>query len=229
MTMRPLPALLLSTLALAACAPDRPGPEPRAAARDSAAAPPPAPAHAPARWRSAPAEGVALRGGDTVVVETGPHTVLWPAGQGPLAPPYTVRVRMRKLHGRLAEGYGIVFGGRSLEGPEAGQAYTYFMVRGDGSWLIKRRAGPDAPVVRPWSASPAIRRDVDGEGRPNQLEVRVGEREAEFRVNGTEVARVPAAELDVRGVPGLRVAHGVQLAFSGFEAAPGAGAAEDSP
>src|SRR5438093_6582692 len=35
--------------------------------------------------------------------------------------------------------YGLVFGGSALEG--ANQAYTYFLVAQDGTWLIKKRAG----------------------------------------------------------------------------------------
>src|SRR5881394_1828071 len=35
--------------------------------------------------------------------------------------------------------YGIVFGGSDLDKPT--QAYTYFLVAQDGSWLIKKREG----------------------------------------------------------------------------------------
>jgi hypothetical protein len=38
-----------------------------------------------------------------------------------------------------AEGYGLFFGGKSLEGKD--QQYTYFLIRQDGSYLIKRRGG----------------------------------------------------------------------------------------
>lgn len=216
--------LLLAVLGLAACGQDTPAPgaqEPVVppAARDTVSS---------VGWASTPGQGVTLTGGDTLLVETGPHVVLRPAGQAALQPPYTVRASMQKLHGRLHEGYGIVFGGEALDGPESGQRYSYFLVRGDGSYLIKRRAGAETPVVRPWTTHPAIRRDpAEGEGgRPNTLEVRVGEAEVAFLANGEEVARVPAAELDTRGIPGVRVAHDVRLALTGFEAAPGAGPAD---
>lgn len=220
-------AIPLALLVLAACG--DPG-EPRLAtgdpAVDSALRPgatvtPGAPATAGVAWRSNPAEGVALTPGTPTVVETGPHTLLWQEGAADLAPPYTIHAEMRKRAGRLHEGYGIVFGGSGLEGPEPAQAYSYFLVRGDGSFLIKRRDGAATPVVRDWTRHPRITRDAGGEGRPNALEVRVGADTTVFAVNGAEVARVPSAELRVTGRAGLRIAHEVVVEVAGF----GAGAA----
>ncbi|HEX2093800.1 MAG TPA: hypothetical protein VHG28_15465 [Longimicrobiaceae bacterium] len=213
-----LPILLLTAAALGGCGPDHARPRTPGAGQEPEAA---VPAPGSPQWRSSPTEGVTLSGGDTLLVETGPHVVLWPEGAAPVAPPYTVRAGMRKLHGRLQEGYGIVFGGRSLGEPETQQRYSYFLVRGDGSYLIKRRIGAETPQVRPWTAHTAVRRDTDEGGRPNELEVRVGEREVAFVVNGAEVARVPAAELDTRGVPGVRAAHGIQLVVTGFAVVAG--------
>jgi hypothetical protein len=160
--------------------------------------------------------------GDSLVVVTGPHTILWPAAAQALEPPYTVRATFEKRHGRLHEGYGILFGGSGLEGPEAGQVYSYFLVRGDGSYLVKRRQGAETPVVRDWTQQAALNRDREETGRPNELEVRVDTAEVAFRVNGTEVARVPAGELSVRGLAGIRTAHEVSLVVRGFRAEPGA-------
>jgi hypothetical protein len=170
-----------------------------------------------------PAAGARLTvAGDSLVVETGLHTILWPVGGRELAPPYTVRAVFEKRHGRLHEGYGILFGGSGLEGPEAGQVYSYFLVRGDGSYLVKRRQGLETPVVRDWTEQAALHRDREETGRPNELEVRVTDADVAFRVNGTEVARVPAAELSVRGLAGVRTPHEVSLVVRGFRAEPGA-------
>ena len=154
-------------------------------------------------------------------IETGPHSVLWPAGAAELAPPYSVRASLRKRAGRLHEGYGLIFGGTQLDGAEAEQRYSYFLVRGDGSYLIKRRDGAQLPVVRDWTRHPDIARDANGEGRPNDLEVRVGMDSVTFLVNGGTVATVPAADLSVRGRAGLRVSHDVLLEAQGFTAEPG--------
>jgi hypothetical protein len=177
----------------------------------------------PTGWKTNPTAGPTLGGSvDSVVIETGPHTILWPAGEQELAPPYTIRATFEKKRGRLHEGYGILFGGSGLDGAEAGQVYSYFLVRGDGSFLVKRRQGAETPVVRDWTQHPVIRRDVDEIGQPNQLEVAVSDTVAVFRVNGTEVARVPAADLSVRGVAGVRAAHECLIVVTRFRAEPGA-------
>ena len=222
MTLRPLrPAALAAAtlvLALGACRADD-APAARRPVADGAVARP----AASAAWRINPSAGVDVaEAGESVVVETGPHTILWPTAGQELAPPYTVRAVFEKRHGRLHEGYGILFGGSGLEGPEAGQVYSYFLVRGDGSFLVKRRQGAETPVVRDWTQHATLHRDGEEAGRPNELEVRVGEADVAFLVNGTEVARVPAAELSLRGRAGVRTPHEVSLVVRGFRAEPGA-------
>jgi hypothetical protein len=218
MTRHTLP---LALLLAAACGAGNDG---RAAEPDSA--PPAAPAAAsPAAagpaWRSNPASGIAVTVGEVTSIETGPHALLWPEGAAELAPPYSVRASLRKRAGRLHEGYGLIFGGTSLEAPEAEQRYSYFLVRGDGSFLIKRRDGAQTPVVRDWTRHPDVARDANGEGRPNDLEVRVLTDSVTFLVNGGTVATVPASELRVAGRAGLRVSHDVLLEAQGFAAEAG--------
>lgn len=218
MTRSAFAAGLACLAALAACRGDNGAPGQPPAGSNVA----PLVSSSAAAWRTNPAGGLSLSGGpDSVVIETGPHTILWPSGQQELAPPYTVRATFEKRRGRLHEGYGVLFGGSGLEGPEQGQVYSYFLVRGDGSFLVKRRQGAETPVVRDWTQHPSIRRDVDETGRPNQLEVAVSDTVAVFRVNGAEVARVPTAELSVRGVAGVRGAHECLLVVRGFSAEPG--------
>jgi hypothetical protein len=223
---RPL-ALLLFAAAACGDAGDRPETDLSvvdSALRPGTAVPAGQPAAPSAAWRTNPADGVTLTPGTPTVVETGPHALLWQEGAPELAPPYVIRAEMRKRAGRLHEGYGIVFGGTALEGEEAAQAYSYFLVRGDGSFLVKRRAGAETPVVRDWTRHPRIYRDADGTGRSNVMEVRVGADSAAFLVNGAEVARVPAAEVGGAGRAGLRIAHDMVVEVLGYSA----GAAADS-
>ena len=181
----------------------------------------PAPITPAPAWRKNPDSGATLAQGEATTIETGPHTILWPAEAAELAPPYSVRASLRKRAGRLHEGYGLMFGGQNLDGGEAEQRYSYFLVRGDGSFLIKRRDGAQTPVVRDWTRHPDIARDANGQGRHNDLEVRVGVDSVTFLVNGGPVATVPASELAVRGRAGLRISHDVLVEAQGFAAEPG--------
>ena len=207
--------VVVGLVALAACGPDRNGTDD--AVGGSAAA-----GETPARaWRSSPGSGVRLEAGEPIRVETGPHTLLFPADNAPVAPPYTVSATLHKERGRLHEGFGIVFGGQSLDAPEEQQQYSYFLLRGDGSFLIKRRDGASTTVVRDWTRHPAIPRDTEEGGQPAQVAVHVGPTEVQFEVNGKQVATVPAAELLTRGAAGIRVAHDVQLSVANFSVTPG--------
>lgn len=226
-TPRPtLPVLALALLA--ACGGDAPRQDgdaapgsPDAPPASTADAPAPPPAPDPGAWKTS-AQGVDLRAdGDAVNIQTGPHAVVWRDDAPELQPPYTVIATLEKKSGRMHEGIGLIFGARQTDGPEETHRYAYFLTRGDGSFLIKKREGAETPVLKDWTTHPAIQRDADGAGRPNELEVRAGTDVVVFLVNGTEVARLPAAEFQLGGRAGLRVAHDVQLAASGFRVRPG--------
>jgi len=113
------------------------------------------------------------------------------------------------------EGLGLIFGGADLQG--ANQHYSYFLVRADGKYNIIRRMGDTtASVTGGWMDSAAIvaaRGDADV---TNTLEVQVMGDMVHFRVNGTEVTTVPAADLDVHGIAGLRINHNLNVHVTGW-------------
>jgi hypothetical protein len=114
------------------------------------------------------------------------------------------------------EAYGLFIGGADLDG--AAQKYTYFIVRQDGKYMIKRRAGADTPTVVDWTDSPAIKK-ADSSGKmSNTLAVEVGKDKVRFLVNGTEVTSVDASKVDTAGIAGLRVNHNLNLHVEGFAA-----------
>lgn len=119
------------------------------------------------------------------------------------------------------EAFGLFFGGSDLEA--AGQAYSYFLIRDGGEYIVKARSGTTAPTLLPWTPHDAIRawedRDEDVSVR-NVLAIEAGEDTVRFFVNGDEVADLPRADLSVDGIFGFRVNHGLDLHISKLEATP---------
>jgi hypothetical protein len=102
--------------------------------------------------------------------------------------------------------YGLTFGGSNLEGPN--QAYVYFLIAQDGSFLVKRRAG-DAKTDDVVAKTPhaAIKKPEANGKSINVLEVRVLADKVDYAVNGTVVGSSPKAGLTTDGIWGIRVNH----------------------
>ena len=101
--------------------------------------------------------------------------------------------------------YGLFFGGSDLAGP--GQQYSYFVIRENGQFLIRKRVGGDTPNVVGWTGHDAINK-LNAQGRAtNTLTVEMGSDQVRFLVNGTEVSTQPRSAVDTDGVTGLRVNH----------------------
>jgi hypothetical protein len=112
--------------------------------------------------------------------------------------------------------YGLVFGGSALEG--ADQAYLYFVVAQDGTWLLKSRAGAATPIVAPKTPNDAVKKpDASGQS-VNALEVRVGADKVDFVVNGVVVHSEPktGAMAKTDGIYGIRVNHLLEVQVDGF-------------
>lgn len=111
--------------------------------------------------------------------------------------------------------YGIIFGGSDLD--NAKQAYTYFLVAQDGSWLIKKREGDaNTSNVAPKTMNAAVKKPGSDGTSTNALEVRVGADKVDFVVNGTVVHSMPKAGLKTDGVYGIRVNHLLEVQIDGF-------------
>jgi hypothetical protein len=112
--------------------------------------------------------------------------------------------------------YGLVFGGSDLEG--AKEAYTYFLVAQDGTWLVKRRNGEAATDVLPKTPNAAVKKPgADGKST-NALEVRVGADKIDYVVNGTVVGSSPKSGIKTDGIYGIRVNHLLEVHIDGLSA-----------
>jgi hypothetical protein len=112
--------------------------------------------------------------------------------------------------------YGLVFGGSALEG--ADQAYLYFVVAQDGTWLLKSRNGAATPIVAPKTPNDAVKKpDTSGQS-VNVLEVRVGSDKVDFVVNGVVVHSEPktGAMAKTDGIYGIRINHMLEVQVDGF-------------
>lgn len=154
-------------------------------------------------------------------VTTGPAAIFWNPATTASG---EFRVEMEVFlfdPGARREAFGLFFGGRDLEGDA--QAYTYFLIRNGGQYIVKRREGRADPTIRPWASHDAILSYSDrgdDSSVKNVLAVECGAETVRFLVNGEEVAALPRSEVRVDGVVGLRVNHELNLHVSKLEVGP---------
>jgi hypothetical protein len=112
--------------------------------------------------------------------------------------------------------YGLVFGGSNLDGGQ--EAYTYFVVAQNGTWLIKKRDGSSAPTLAPKTPNDAVKKPDNTGKSTNALEVRVGADKVDFVVNGTVVhSEAKAGDFaKTDGIFGVRVNHLLEVQVDGL-------------
>lgn len=209
--MRILPAMLLAAVAAAA---------PLAAQddKDRAVA---GGGTLPAGWTARTDGGESLANVKFVTMGTGVHATLGPAvilyraTDAATADFLTAATFIQTRAPKHPEAYGLFIGGQALDRP--GQKYTYFLVRGDGKFIIKRRNGPaDPATIAPWTDNAAIvKADANGVAK-NELSILVSGGKVSFMVNGKEVYAAAGAAVDTRGIVGLRINHNLDVHVDGF-------------
>ena len=112
------------------------------------------------------------------------------------------------------EAYGIFWGGAELTGDKV--TYLYFVIRGDGKYLVVHRADAiTTHIITPWTTSPAINaQDATGK-QVNHLEVRAGTDSVRFFANGKAVAAYDSG-VATPGIYGFRVGHALDIVVEGF-------------
>ena len=145
---------------------------------------------------------------------TGPNIIFWDPQQMAMGT-YTVKASfsVTKLPSHEVS-YGLFIGGENLDGDK--QKYSYFLVRENGQFLIKKRNGASTSnVAGDWAPNPAITAMAGG-SQKNELSIQVSKERVSFMVNGKEVASHPSTAIDTNGVVGLRVGHGLDIQIDGF-------------
>jgi hypothetical protein len=157
-----------------------------------------------------------------VTMEPGYHLTLGPATilfrtedrvDGPFHSLATFH-QMKKLE--HAEGYGLFMGGQDLNGKN--QSYTYFLVRADGKFTIKRRQGDKVSELSDWKTHPAIH-PADSAGKATnvlEIDAKLDPKRVSFKANGKEVHSMAAGRIPIKGVVGLRVNHNLDVHIEEF-------------
>jgi hypothetical protein len=213
-----LPLLLLAGTAmpLTAQGNDHAGHETTAAAPDASTA--------PAGWTVRPdgkadAAGAKIQPmGKGLHITTGPAVILYRADTEGSGPFHTLATFTQTKPSAHPEGYGLFVGGKGLGG--AAQQYIYFLVRQDGSYLIKRRDGEKtSDISKGWVTNAAVKKPGPKGSATNLLEVdnKVDSTTLTFKVNGQNVHSMPAEGLALDGIVGIRTNHNLDLHVEGFD------------
>lgn len=116
------------------------------------------------------------------------------------------------------EAYGLFIGGKNLDKPN--QEYGYLVIRGDGKYLIKHRAGNEVHMIVDWTDSPALKKqDANGQAT-NTVAFEVKGDFVTALINGTEVKRWEKKYWPGEGLAGLRVNHGLDIHIEPYAVTP---------
>ena len=151
---------------------------------------------------------------------TGPTIILFDPNED-WEGPYTTKatLTMTKLASHQVA-YGLFVGGQDLDTDK--QRYTYFEIRQDGKYLIRKRSGATiADVAGSWADHAAIQKPNASGSQTNELAIQVGRDAVVFMANGQTVATHPATAIDVVGMSGLRIGHGLDVQIDGFSVSQG--------
>jgi hypothetical protein len=148
----------------------------------------------------------------------GPATILYRQKDNAKGPFHTLAKFDQTKKLKHSEGYGLFMGGQSLAGKD--QKYTYFLVRDDGSYLIKRRDGETTTdISKGWTAHPAVKKG-DAQGRASNLleiDAKLQPNKVDFKVNGQTVHTADARSTNIKGIVGLRVNHNLDVHIQDFD------------
>jgi len=171
------------------------------------------------RLNREPTEFVATQDDGAIHVRTGPSGIIYRPDQVVDSARYTARARFTEIDAPIGhrEGFGLFIGGQDLE--HDGQRYTYFLVRGDGRYLIKRRDGASTEeITNGWEASEAVNVSTSANRSvANELTITVDGERVRFSCNGEPVADIATGDLSTQGLVGVRVNHNLEVRVQGLQ------------
>jgi len=142
-------------------------------------------------------------------VTSGPAAIYW-NDKNTASGEFTAEVSLTQMKKPThPEAYGIIWGGKNLDAPN--QEYFYLIVRGDGKYMVKHRAGTETHEIAPWTEHAAlIKEDAAGKSK-NTLKVEASATGTKLYANGQLIKEVPASAGSADGIVGLRVNHNLDV------------------
>ncbi|MGQ0560903.1 MAG: hypothetical protein ACT443_03405 [Gemmatimonadota bacterium] len=192
-----------------------------ALAQEKAAAAPTLPAGWQARFDRAnadPAKVSFAAMGTGLHATSGPAAIYWMPEHN-LSGQYRISATFTQMKAPThPEAYGIFIGGKNLD--TANQEYGYLIVRGDGKYAIKHRAGAEVHTITDWTELPALEKQDESGKATNTVTFEVAGGFVKALVNGAEVKRWEEAYWSGTGLAGLRVNHNLDVHISDFKVTP---------
>jgi hypothetical protein len=108
------------------------------------------------------------------------------------------------------EAFGVFIGGAALD-TAAKRQYTYFLVRGDGKYMVKVRNGANVRTITEWTPHPAIPVQGAGGKAVYGVTIDVDGKVAKVSVNGQPVTMFSGPRIPMEGIAGVRVNHNLHL------------------
>lgn len=154
--------------------------------------------------------------GPAMRVTSGPAAIYWNAknaASGPFSAEASFTQLKKPSH---AEAFGLIWGGKELLADR--QEYYYLIVRGDGKYMVKHRAGAETHELVPWTEHPAIIKEDAAGVSKNVLKVESSPVGAKLYANGQLLKELPGA--GANGIVGVRVNHNLDVEITGFRVTP---------
>lgn len=144
-------------------------------------------------------------------IQTGPAHITF-AAKDSAKGEYQISTTIEQLEKpKHPEAFGVFLGGSKLTNP-AKVKYGYFVVRGNGEYLIKTRDGENTTTVVDWTPSAKIPKE-DGSGKATyKITVHVASDTVHFLVDGNLLTAVPKTKFPTVGITGIRVNHNLHVA-----------------
>lgn len=149
---------------------------------------------------------------------SGPAAIYW-RSRDKMSGPFKISATFTQTKAPThPEAYGIFVGGKDLDKPT--QTYGYLIVRGDGKYMIKHRAGAEVHTVQDWTDHPALKKQDENGKATNTVSFEVRADSVRAFVNGQQVKSWASAYWTGDGIAGLRVNHNLDVHISDFTITP---------